>query len=208
MAKNEDEYSAQPVNRPSTPETEVERYGKEAYRESAKALRQFGARVVLSVGAAILIWLVGRLIFIPIAEGLTEHIFGYPIVGIVSAIIAVALAVIIFAVFMDIRKLTDGLAGIMAYHFGKASGEVQKEDYNNYRTAFNGILYVVVVSVAYLLFVDYLARIHPAIPAVLLILIVIWAIFALWRATRAIANIIGKYTNKMADQIDKQANTA
>ena len=184
---------------------EVDQFGKEAYAESARALRQVGARVILSVGAAILIWLVGRLIFIPIAEGLTQRLLGYPIDAIISAIIAVALAVIIFTVFIDMHRLSGGLAGIMAYHFGKATGEVKAAEVNNYRTALDGILYVIIVSLTFLLFIDYLAVIHPAIPAVLLILIVLWAIFALWRSTRAVANIIGRYTAKMADELDKQA---
>jgi hypothetical protein len=194
----------EPVVKPAS-EDEGEKFGAEMYEESARAMRQVGARVVLSVGAAILIWLAGRLIFVPIAEGLTQQLFGYPIAGIVSTIIVVALAVIIFTVFIDIRRLTGGLAGIMAYHFGKASGEVQKAEYNNYRTALDGVLYVVVVSLAYLLFMDYLATIHAAIPAVLLILIVIWAIFALYRSSRALANIIGRYTSKAADELEKQA---
>lgn len=184
---------------------EVDQFGGEAYAESARALRQVGARVILSVGAAILIWLVGRLIFIPIAEGLTQRLLGYPIDAIISAIIAVTLAVIIFTVFIDMHRLSGGLAGIMAYHFGKATGEVKAAEVNNYRTALDGILYVIIVSLTFLLFIDYLAVIHPAIPAVLLILIVLWAIFALWRSTRAVANIIGRYTAKMADELDKQA---
>lgn len=189
----------------ATSEGENEKFGADMYEESARAMRQVGARVVLSVGAAILIWLAGRLLFVPIAQGLTQQLLGYPVAGIVSAIIVVALAVIIFTVFIDIRRLTGGLAGIMAYHFGKASGEVQKAEYNNYRIALDGVLYVVIVSLAYLLFADYLATIHPAIPAVLLILIVIWAIFALYRSTRAVANIVGKYTSKAADELEKQA---
>jgi hypothetical protein len=194
----------EPVLKPANVD-EGEKFRTQMYEESAKAMREVGARVVLSVGAAILIWLAGRLIFVPIAEGLTQQLFGYPITAIIGTIIAVALAVIIFTVFIDIRRLTGGLAGVMAYHFGKASGEVQKEEYNNYRTALDGILYVIIVSLAYLLFVDYLGTIHWAIPAVLLILIVIWAIFALYRSTRALANIIGKYTSKAADELEKQA---
>jgi len=189
----------------STNDEEIKKYGREMYEESARALRQVGARVVLSVGAAILIWLAGRLIFVPMAQGLTQQLLGYPIAGIISAIIIVALAIIIFTVFIDIRRLTGDLAGILAYHFGKASGEVQKSEVNNYRLAMEGVLYVVIVSLAYLLFVDYLATIHPAIPAVLLILIVIWAIFALYRSTRAVASIIGKYASKAADELEKQS---
>lgn len=118
------------------------------------------------------------------------------------------MAIIIFSVFIDVRRLTGALAGIMAYHFGKAGGEVDTETYDSYRASLDGILYVIVVSLAYLLFANYLAEIHPAIPAVILILIVIWAIFALWRSVRAIAKILGRYTSGWADELEKQAKKA
>jgi len=139
---------------------------------------------------------------------MTQQFFGYPIHSIISFIIVVALALIIFTVFIDIRRLTGGMAGVLAYHFGKASGEVSVETYKNYRTALDGILYVIIVSLAYLLFAGYLAEIHAAIPAVLLILIVIWAIFALWRSCKAIATVIGRYTSKFAEELEKQAKKA
>jgi len=177
--------------------------GSEMYLESAKAVREVGTRVVLSVGAAILIWLFGTLVFIPIAEGMQQIFFGYPINAIISSIFIAALAIIIFTVFVDVRRLTGGLAGILAYQFGKVSGDVDIESFKHYRTALDGVLYVFVVVLSYLLFVNYLAQIHVAIPAILLILIVIWSIFALWRSARAMAAEIGKYTGKMADEIEK-----
>jgi len=189
-------------------EKKIEEFGTEMYLESARALRQVGARVVLSLGAAILIWIFGNLIFIPIAKDMTQQFFDYPVHAIVSFIIVVALAIIIFTVFIDIRRLTGGLAGVLAYHFGRAGGEATVETYKNYRTALDGILYVIVVSLAYLLFAGYLAEIHAAIPAILLILIVIWAIFALWRSCRAIASVIGKYTSKWADELEKRVKKA
>ena len=189
-------------------EKKIEEFGTEMYLESARALRQIGARVVLSLGAAILIWIFGNLIFIPIAKDMTQQFFDYPVHSIVSFIIVVALAIIIFTVFIDIRRLTGGLAGVLAYHFGKVGGEATVETYKNYRTALDGILYVIVVSLAYLLFAGYLAEIHTAIPAILLILIVIWAIFALWRSCRAIASVIGKYTTKWAEELEKRVKKA
>jgi hypothetical protein len=189
-------------------EKKIEEFGTEMYLESAKALRQVGARVFLSVGAAILIWVFGEMIFLPIAKGMTEQFMGYPVHSIISFIIVIALAIIIFTVFIDIRRLSGGMAGILAYHFGKASGEMSAENFGNYRTALDGILYVVVVSLAYLLFAGYLAEINVAIPAILLILIVIWAIFALWRSCRAIATAIGRYASKWADELEKQAKKA
>lgn len=189
-------------------EKKVEDFGAEMYLESAKALRQVGARVVLSVGAAILIWIFGQMLFLPIAKGMTQQFMDYPVHSIISFIIVVALAIIIFMVFVDVRRLTGGMAGVLAYHFGRASGEVNVETYNSYRTALDGIIYVIVVSLTYLLFAHYLAEIHPAIPAIVLILIVVWAIFALWRSCRAIAKVIGRYTSKWADELEKQIKKA
>ncbi len=182
----------------------IEEFGAEMYLESAKALRQVGARVALSVFAAILIWVFGELVFLPIAKGMTQEFMGYPVHSIISFIIVVALAIIVFTVFVDIRRLTSGLAGVLAYHFGKVSGEVSIETYKNYRIALDGILYVIVVSLAYLLFANYLAEIHPAIPAIVLILIVIWGIFALWRSCRAIATVIGRYTARWAEELERR----
>lgn len=183
---------------------EVREFGLKMYSESVRALRRVGARVFLSIGAAILIWIFGELVFLPIAKGMTQQFFGYPVHSIISFIIAVALAIIIFSVFVDIRRLTGSLAGILAYHFGRASGETNIETYDNYRAMLDGIIYVIVVSLVYLLFARYLAEIHPAVPAVLLVLIVVWAIFALWRSCRAIARIIGRYTSRISEELEKQ----
>jgi len=200
MAKKEESKAEEPKKE----EEKIEVFGAEMYVESAKALREVGARVALSVGAAIIIWVFGQLVFIPISKGMEPIFAGYPMDTIVSFILIVALAVIIFTVFLDIRKLTDGIAGVLAYEFGKASGEIKVESLRHYRIALDGILYVVIVSLTYLLFASYLGRIHPAIPAIVLILIVVWAVFALWRSCRAIAAEIGRYTEKWAEELEKR----
>jgi len=84
----------------SSEEKEISDFGSQMYRESAKAVREVGARVVLSVAAAILIWLFGSLVFLPVAQGMEQMFFGYPVEAIVSFVIIVALAVIIFTVFV------------------------------------------------------------------------------------------------------------
>jgi hypothetical protein len=189
---------------PKVEAEKIEAFGAKMYVESAKALREVGARVALSIVAAILIWVFGQIIFIPIAEGMQQIFLGYPVDAIVSFILVITLAIIIFTVFIDIRRLTGAVAGVLAYELGKASGEVSIESVRRYRTALDGILYVVVVSLAYLLFANYLGLIHPAIPAVVLILIVIWSVFALWRSCRAVAAEIGRYVTKWAEELEKR----
>ena len=204
MAKRE-EPKAEEIR---TEEKKIEAFGSEAYLESAKAMREVGARVALTIGAAILIWLFGQMVFIPISKGMEQVFLGYAVHTIISFIFVVTLAIIIFTVFIDIRKLTSGIAGVLAYQFGKASREITVESFRHYRIALDGILYVIIVSLAYLLFAQYLGDIHPAIPAIILILIVIWAIFALWRSCRAIAAEIGRYTSKIADELESHAKKA
>ena len=184
-------------------ERKIQAYGSKMYQESAKAVREVGTRVALSIGAAILIWLFGTLVFIPIADGMQQIFFGYPVNAIISTIIVAAMAIIVFTVFVDVRRLTGGLSGILAYQFGKISGDVDVESFKHYRTALDGVLYVVIVVLSYLLFANYLAQIHAALPAILLVLIVVWSIFALWRSARAIAAEIGIYTKKVANEIEK-----
>jgi hypothetical protein len=204
LARKEEPISEEPKGE----ERKIGAFGSEAYNESARAMREVGARVVLSVGAAILIWLFGQMVFIPIAKGMEQVFLGYPVHAIISFIFVVTLAIIIFTVFIDIRRLTGGIAGVLAYQFGKASGEISVESFRHYRIALDGILYVIIVSLTYLLFAQYLGDINPAIPAIVLILIVIWSIFALWRSCRAIAAEIGRYTTKWADELERQAKKA
>lgn len=200
MAKKEEPKAEAPIKELE----KIEAFGAEMYVESARALREVGARVVLSIGAAIIIWVFGQLLFIPISEGMEQMWLGYPVKAFVSFIIVVALAIIVFTIFIDIRKLTSGIAGVVAYEFGKASGEVKIESLRHYRIALDGIIYVIIVSLAYLLFAQYLAEIDRAIPAILLVLIVIWAVFALWRSCRAIAAEVGRYTAKWAEELEKR----
>ena len=95
----------------------------ETYLESARALREAVPRIILTVGAALLTWVFGTLVFMPIAQGI--YFMGYPVPQIISFIIVVALAILILSVFVDIRRLTKGLAGIFAcisQDFGCGSG--------------------------------------------------------------------------------------
>ena len=45
-------------------------FGKDVYIESSKAIAESGPKVILNVGVAVLAWLFGNLVFIPISTGL------------------------------------------------------------------------------------------------------------------------------------------
>jgi len=166
---------------------------EETKRESREAIADTLPRIVLDISAAVLIWLFGRLVFLPIAEGI--DFFGYPLPEFLNFVILVALVVIVFKVIVDVRRFIDGLAGYTALVIG-ADYDVTEEEVIHYKTALGGLFDVVVVSLAYMLFVDYFSGIHPAIAGVTLLALVIWAIFKLWAVVQSISGEIRRYTAK------------
>lgn len=174
-----------------------------AYREASRAVRERGLRVITGIIVAVLVWLFGNLLFLPIAQGI--DIQGYPMPQILSFIILAALGLIIFSIFFDAKKLIEGFAGILAYEVGKAGGEPKAETFRHYKSALNGIFYVIIVVLAFLLFSQYLTIIHPALSGLLLIIIVIWSILMLWRSGKAVALEIGRGVEKWAGELEPES---
>ena len=162
-------------------------------QENREAIADTLPKIVLDLSAAVLIWLFGKLVFLPIAEGI--NFFGYPLPELLNFIILVALVVIVFKSIVDVRKLIDGVAGYASMIIG-ADYDVTEQEVNNYKTAFGGLFDVIIVSLAYMLFVDYFSGIHPAIAGVTLLALVLWAIFKLWAVVQGISGEIRRYTAK------------
>jgi len=170
-------------------------YYDKVSKESKAALLGSIPSIALGITAAVLVWLFGRLIFIPISQGIEWY--GYPLPQILNFIILVALAVFVLRIFVDVRRAVDGVAGLAACEIG-APYDVTPEEVEHYRTALRGIFYVIVVSLSFLLFSDYLALIHPSLSGVVLIAIVIWAIYQIWRVVKAISGEIRRYSTEWA----------
>lgn len=166
--------------------------------KSREALLKTIPSILLYVIAAVLVWLFGRLVFLPIAGGIEWY--GYPLPQILNFIILVTLVALVLRVLVDVRRAVDAIAGIAACEIG-APYDVSPEEVGHYKTAFRGIVYVVVVSLAFLLFADYLTNIHAGLSAVVLIGIVVWAIYQIWSAVRSISKEIERYASEWAKKI-------
>jgi hypothetical protein len=187
---------SKPTKPPSKPATSSSKaYHEKVSKESRESLMAALPSITVGVVAAILLWLFGNLIFIPIAEGIEW--FGYPLPQILTFIILVALAIFVLKILVDVRKAVDALAGIAAVEIG-APADVTQTEVEHYTTAMRSIFYIIIVSLAFLLFSDYLARIHPALSAVALLVIVVWAIFEIWRAVKAVSAEIERYSTEWA----------
>jgi len=174
-------------------------------RESRETIATSLPRIVLDVSAAVLVWLFARLVFIPIAEGV--YFLGYPLPQILNFIIVVALVILVLKILVDIRRLIDGVASYAACEIG-APYEVSTEEVGHYRTALIGIFDIIVVSLVYLLFVEFLTRIHPGLSGFVLLVIVVWAIFKIWRVVQAVSSEISRYTREWSQKALKESQPA
>ncbi len=154
--------------------------------------------IILDVAAAVLIWLFGRLVFLPIAEGV--DVFGYPLPEILNLIILVALMMIVLKILVDVRTFITGLTGWIAEKIG-TSYDVTDNELNNIKKALVGLIEVVAIAFAYMLLTDYMAGIHPALSGVVLISFVVWAIFKLWGAVQAISAEIRRYATAISRKV-------
>ena len=170
---------------------------KETMREAREIMGESLPRIVLDLSAAVLIWLFGRLIYLPIAEGI--EFAGYPLTEILNFVILAALIIIVVKVIVDVRKFIDGLSSYAAAVVG-TDYDVSDEEVGHYETALTGLFDVVVISLAYILLVDYFSGIHPALAGITLLALVIWAIFKLWGVVDAISDEIERYTAKWSQK--------
>jgi len=170
-------------------------YNEKVSKESKAALMGALPSITVGVTAAILLWLFGNLIFIPIAQGIEW--FGYPLPQILTFVILIALAAFVLKILVDVRKAVDALAGMAAVEIGTPT-DVSQTEVEHYTTAMRGVFYIIIVSLAFLLFSDYLAMIHPALSGVVLLAIVVWAILQIWRSVKAISAEIKRYSTEWA----------
>ncbi len=132
-------------------------------------------QIIINLLVAVAIWGMGLLVFIPIADLLSNpDLFGLTALKpLISLIITLSLIYVLLKVARDFGELTDGIADIIAAKL--AGNRVTDEKLNRYRKGFRGLAYLIVVIIAFLFFLPILANIAVVIPGIILILLVIWA---------------------------------
>jgi hypothetical protein len=173
--------------------------GKQTYLSSVEKLRNNAPKIGINVGIAVLIWLIGNYVFIPISSGL--FIEAYAVTQLVSVIILVAMFLIVVSILSELRGLADAAAGLAAYQVGATAGQVTPNEVGNYRTAFRGLLYVLVVAAAFLLFSLQLNFINPALTAIVLLGVTVWAVVTLFRSGRALSALVESYAREWTDTL-------
>lgn len=178
-------------------------FGKQVYVESSSAIAESGPTIMLNLGVAVLAYLFGNLVFIPISQGLL--LGQYAVTQIISLIVLATIVIMIASATLHIRKLSNAAAGLAAYHLGSRKGEVTEEELGHYRTAITGIVMVIIIALAFLLLSANLSVIHPAITGVALIVVVMWSMLTLYRSGRSLASEIKTTADDLAEKIKARA---
>lgn len=149
---------------PNNKEKEIER--------AIRYLRSSGQKTVNNLLAALLIWLFGVLIFIPLAESLN-----WQTRVLVSILFFLGFSLLIFKSISDVKKLIDVLALFPAKKYG-----VTKElNHENTLMLFKYLFYIICSLILYGLYSPFLMNFHPAVNGIILIAMLILIFFLILR---------------------------
>jgi len=159
--------------------------GREIERAS-RYLRPHGQKTIRNLLAALLIWLFGVLVFIPLAESSNWQTKTF-----ISFIFFLAFSLLIFRTVSSVKKLIDAFASFPAKKYGVTKGL----SYENSITLFRYLLYIIYSLIVYGLYVPFLVSFHPAVNGIILIGVLIWIFFLTLRISSI---LLPKFTEWLA----------
>jgi MFS family permease len=131
-------------------------------------LRSHGPKTFQNLLSAVLMWLFGNLVFIPLADTL-----GWQTRILCTLLFFVTFTILILAALPDLRKLIDSFSVLPAKKVSRKSGL----DYKSSTILSRNILQILLALIFYLLYSPFLASFHPSINGIALILVLVWIFF-------------------------------
>lgn len=141
---------------------------KEEIEDFQKCVKTYGAKTAHTLLAAVLIWLFGILVFIPLASTLNWQTRAF-----CALIFFVTFSLLLLRTLPGLKKLIDTFSVFPARKYGLKRGLSNE----NSVVMFRHIFYIISAVILYLLYFPFLASFHPAIRGIVLILVLIWVFF-------------------------------
>jgi hypothetical protein len=145
---------------------------KKAMERASHHLKAYGQKTMSVLLTALLIWLFGVLVFIPLAESLN-----WQTRVLVSLTFLMAFSLMLFKTIPGVKRLVDAFSLFPAKKYGIAKGF----SYENAVTLFRYAIYIVCSLILYGLYLPFLVSFHPAISGMTLILVLTLMFFLLLR---------------------------
>jgi uncharacterized protein YacL len=175
---------------------------EEVYIKSARKLRTSLPKFVIFLGIAYLIWLIGTSFFIPLSHG--KSLGAVEVVSLDSLIILAAVLSLIFASFVEIRKVADGCAGLAVAYVTHGENKVEEVRLSQLKRSFRNIGYTIPFVVAFFIFSKLLEQINPLLIIIIPILIAVWVVIAAVLLAMVLGLEIEAAAKQFADRIEKR----
>ncbi len=134
----------------------------------AQCLRNHGPAAFHNFLAALLVWLFGVLVFIPLANSLNWQ------TGLLcSLVIFTAFTILMYQAILGFKKLIDAFSFLPARKYGLKRGIAQEDAL----TLFKYVFYIIFALIVYALYFPFLTQFHFAISGIVLIVVLIWIFF-------------------------------
>jgi len=160
----------------------------DAQRRTREELPTLGVTIVV----AILIWVFGTFVFVPLAKGIS-FLGQYPLDTIISVIILVALIIVILRAFASILRLSTGLSEYSAVEIGRRYPEsMDRHSVSRIGMFLRSIIYVVVIVLIFVLLQGYLNAISPILTGVILLIITIVSVILLYNGGASISSEVAR----------------
>lgn len=168
--------------------------------ESRQKLRAGVPKLAIHILVAVLIWIFGQLIFVPLAQTVSITIgdVQYNLAPIVSAIVLIALLIVLVRAAFDLRDTADALAGLAAVSVSKSTTE--DIHVQNYQRGFRGVLYVLYAVIIFVFFYAFLSTINPALAGLALVVLVIWAIVVLFQVGGVFSKAVEEWSGRAVER--------
>ncbi|UCH70593.1 MAG: hypothetical protein JSV29_01000 [Candidatus Bathyarchaeota archaeon] len=152
--------------------------------EIIRCLKIHGPVTFRNFLTALLVWLFGVLVLIPIASSLGERTR-----LLCSLIIFAAFTAFMYRATFGFKKLIDAFSLLPARKYGSKLGLARDDAL----TVFRHSLYIIFILIIYLLYFPFLLSFHFAISGIALIIILIWILFLLLKILSLLSSkILGK----------------
>jgi hypothetical protein len=141
-----------------------------------QALRLYGANTLHLLLSAMLIWLFGVLVFIPLASSI-----GWNAELVCTLIVLVAFTLLVSRAISGFKILIDAFSVFPARKYLIKRGLAK----DNAVVTSKQILYMLSIVILYLLYFPFLVRLHPAFSGIILVLVLILVFFLALKTLRA-----------------------
>ena len=182
----------------------VDRSVEDLYISSAKKLRANFPKFVVFLGMAYVIWLIGTNFFIPLNRG--QFLGAIEASRLDSIVVLAAVVALLFASFIEIGYVSDGIAGMIVAFILHGSTAVDELRLRKMKRTLRTVFYIFPIIVTFLILGDLLQQVSPLIGTVWPIVVVIWTVIGAVMLTIVLGSEVEEAARMFTDKMEKKLN--